>query len=261
MLYLLLVFLKSAVMKTKVIFSLFAAIVLGLNCSFAQVYPSFDDDSYVESVKLKGQKPTIVDFVNNYLSDAEGDLGAHLSDMWDNYKAGKPQEKGMKVIVDVRNGYARFEENYTDANELSVTEMCYWNCSDGKHKILAFSNSLFADGKFVEGQYTGTVFWLYENSTRRLMQIGASEIGAEVESGVEHITSGYDGKNWYYEKGGKKTVLTQEEYDTWYADTHPVIIYHLPQVGKEMKVEFWTPKRVKIKVLTWDGLKFHVPNY
>ena len=73
MLYLLLVFLKSAVMKTKVIFSLFAAIVLGLNCSFAQVYPSFDDDSYVESVKLKGQKPTIVDFVNNYLSDAEGE--------------------------------------------------------------------------------------------------------------------------------------------------------------------------------------------
>lgn len=247
-------------MKTKVLFSLFIAMIMGISCSFAQVYPKFDsEDSYVEKVKLKGQKPTIVDFVNHYLKDGEGDLAAHLSEMWDNYLAGKPQEKGMKVTVDVKSAYVKFEENYEEANEQSFTEMCYWNCADGKHKILAFSNSLFCDGKFVDGQYTGVVFWLYENSTRRLMQIDASDIGAEVYSGDEHVTSGYDGKNWYYEKNGKKTILSEKEYNTWYENSHPVMIYHLPQKGKDITVEFWTPKKVIMKVLTWDGLKFHAP--
>lgn len=246
-------------MKTKFFFFFFfIAMTIGVSYSFAQTYPKFDEDAYIENLKFSGQRPTIVDFVNNFLNEPEEELLGSLSQMWDNYKAGKAQLKGDKVTADTRNGFVKFERQSEDEDSkyLSVTEMCYWNCSDGLHKIVAMTNNLYVDGKFVDGQFTGTSFMLYENSTRRWMTISGEDIGAYFYPEIDY-TSGFDGKDWYVERNGHKTIMTEEEYVRWTEDNVPVVIVHLPQKGKNIIVEYWTPKRSVTKVWAWDGLRFH----
>lgn len=248
-------------MRTKA-FIFIIAIVWGVSTSFAQsVYPPFDEDSYVEQVKIKGQKPTIADFVNNLLKEPEDELFGHLSEMWERHLAGKPQKKNNTITVDIPHGYVKFESRIPEDNIVDTSEMCYWNCSDGKHKIVAFSNYLYVDGKFIQGQYTGVSFFLYENATRRLQTIAKEDIGAVDKFEPEWVLSGFDGENWYKEVNGEKIIMTKEAYDEWHDNYFPIVMYHLPQTGKDIVLENWTPKKTVMKVLSWDGVRFNAPNY
>lgn len=109
-------------MKTKVFFSLFAAMILGISCSFAQNYPSFKDNPYAETIKIKGQRPTIVDFANYMFREPEEEEGSECTGWLRN-----------ACTLDVQNGYVKFEGGYEDEDSkvVHVSEMCYWNCSDG----------------------------------------------------------------------------------------------------------------------------------
>ncbi len=244
-------------MRFNIFLSLLVLILLfPFYLSAQSVYPKFDKDSYIEIVKIKGQKPTIIDFVNHYLHEPEDELTGSLNDMWQSYLAQKPQKEACKILVDVKNGYVKFESVADPADKyLSVTEMCYWNCADGKHRLIAFSNNLYIDDKPIEGQYTGISFALYENSTRRLQYIPAASVGAAVTTAYDGVTHGFDGDNWFVENNGVRKTMSQQEYEE-YLENRPVLLYKLPQKGKNIIVEIWSPKEVIKKELTWNGLRF-----
>lgn len=252
-------------MRTKAILSLFVAMTIGLSYTFAQNYPSFKDNPYAETVKIKGQKPTIVDFANYMFREPEEEEGSEctgwIRDAWKRHLAGKPQEKGTKVTLDVQNGYVKFEYVYEDEDSkiLHVSEMCYWNCSDAKHKIVAFTNNLWDNGRLVQTECTGDYFLIYENSSRKIQGVYCGDIGAKAVPPSERVEEGSDGTGWYRIENGKKIYMTTEERNMWYEDTHPQAVYHLPRKGKNITVDLVYPSKTETITLTWDGLKFNAP--
>ena len=248
--------------------SFFLLMAASLICSalFAQkTYPKEWDEyeDWDPRISFKGTNPTIVDFVNNFLAEPEDELSGGLSDMWTKYRKGKPQDKGDTVIVDIRNGYVCFKDwtEYDGGKSFSKTEICYWNCSDGKHKLVAFSNDLWSDGKWVNGQYCGISFFLYNNAQRRMTVIsnsGGEELGAVVKTGREGEISGYDAtaKTYYAELDGKRTNMTEEEFFK-FIDERPVVTYSLPRTGKTLKAIINTPSTHKEVLFQWDGMYFH----
>lgn len=248
----------------KSFFLFLAALLVGSALSAQKTYPK-DWDTYEDwepQVIFKGQSPTIVDFVNNFLAEPEDELFGGLSEMWNKHRSGKPQEKGDTVIVDVRNGYVCFK-NHTDngyEKSYSKTEICYWNCSDGKHKLVAFSNDLFSDGKWIDGQYSGVSFYLYNNAKRRMTMVSnnGEELGIVVKTGREGEISGYDATNktFFAELNGKRKNMTEEEYNK-FVDERPVVTHSLPRTGKTFKAIINTPSTHKEVLFQWDGMYFH----
>lgn len=249
----------------KAHFLLLAALLICSTLSAQKTYPKDWDETadWDTHVTFKGQKPTIVDFVNNYLKEPEDELFGGLSEMWNKYRKGKPQDKGDTLIVDVRNGYVCFKDWFDiddDDRSLSLTEMCYWNCSDGKHKLVAFTNNYWWDGKWIDGQYTGISFCLYNNTKRTLTMVSnnGEELGIAVKTGRENEISGYDAdkKTYFAELNGKRVNMTKEEYHK-FIDERPVITYSLPRTGKNLIVYINTPSSRKKVIFEWDGMYFH----
>lgn len=248
----------------KTFFLLMAALLISSALSAQKTYPK-DWESFEEGdpqMAFKGKSPTIVDFVNNFLAEPEDELFGGLSEMWEKYRKGKPQDKGDTVIVDIRNGYVCFKEHTEDsyAKSYSKTEICYWNCSDGKHKLVAFSNDLWSDGKWVDGQYTGTSFYLYNIAKRGLTMVSntGEELGIVVKTGWESEISGYDAdkKTYFVQLNGKRKNMTKEEYHK-FIDERPVVTYSLPRTGKNLIAYINTPSSRKKVIFEWDGMYFH----
>jgi len=249
----------------KPFFLLMAALLICSALSAQKTYPK-DWETYEvgdPQVTFKGKSPTIVDFVNNYLAEPEDELFGALSDMWKKYRKGKPQDQGDTLIVDIRNGYVCFKD-WSDVNDddrsLSLTEMCYWNCSDGKHKLVAFTNNYWGDGKWIDGQYTGISFCLYNIAKRTLTMVSntGEELGIVVKTGRESEISGYDAENktYFAQVNGKRKNMTEKEYHK-FIDERPVITYSLPRTGKTMKAIINTPSKHKEVLFEWDGMYFH----
>ena len=247
--------------------SFFLLLAASLICSalFAQkTYPKEWDEyeDWDPRISFKGTNPTIVDFVNNFLAEPEDELSGGLSDMWTKYRKGKPQDKGDTVIVDIRNGYVCFKEHTDDeySKTYAKTEICYWNCSDGKHKVVAFSHDLWSDGRWVEGQYSGLTFFVYNNAKRRMTMASntGEELGVVVKTGREGEISGYDSstKMYFAELDGKRTNMTEEEYNK-FVDERPVVTISLPRTGKTLKAIINTPSTRKEVLFQWDGMYFH----
>lgn len=243
---------------------LLAALLISCTLSAQKTYPK-DWDAYDEwdpQITFKGKSPTIVDFVNNFLAEPEDELSGCLSEMWEKYRKGKPQEKGDTVIVDIRNGYVCFKDHTDDSysKSYSKTEICYWNCSDGKHKLVAFSNDLWSDGRWIEGQYCGISFYVYNNTKRRMTMVynTGEDIGIVVKTGRESEISGYDAdsKTYFAELNGKRKNMTEEEYHK-FIDERPVITFALPRTGKTLKAIINTPSTHKEVLFEWDGMYFH----
>lgn len=170
-------------------------------------------------VKFKGAKPGISDFVTAILSQEDlGEMLGNVSGNWDEYRKGRKLDKGAKFTVDERNGYIRFDEAYT-SGESSYTEFCYWNCADGKHKVVATNCGCVMNGKPIETEYTGLQFYTYENATRKLTYASTYDMGASVE-----VT--------------------------------PVVTYALPRIGKDIMADIHA-KSGKVKIrMKWNGQKF-----
>lgn len=133
------------------------------------------------SVAFKGKSPEISDFVTAILSrDELGEVLGNLSQRWKRHLSGKAMPKGHKFTVDTKNGYLRYDAYYEDEEHLYI-EYCYWNCADGKHKLIGENISLLVHGRAVDTEHTGISYYWYDNDSRTITYTYAYELGAEVE--------------------------------------------------------------------------------
>lgn len=139
-------------------------------------------------VSYRGARPTVTDFAWAYLSwlDREADecdregFSAVYSAML-SYRQGQPQDEYSTLTVDEKNGYILYERNYDGIN-VSRVEMCYWNESDGKHKLFAYNQWFYENGKPVGGQYDGLTFFRYNNATKKMSWCEAPGFDVEFQN-------------------------------------------------------------------------------
>ena len=176
----------------------------------------------VMKVNFSGTKPTITDLAWAFLFSDEGDeeecdseATAGIKDALGRYRKGIAQDDNVKLTVDVRAGYILYEWRYE--NLYSKIEMCFWNEADKRHKLFAYNQWLFQDGKPVMGQYDGLTFCRYTNSNRTLQ------------------------------------CCETPGFDVEYMNT----TYTLPRVGKDITMTKWRKDGTKTQTtLKWNGHGF-----
>ena len=203
---------------------LFAAVFLLCVPSFLMAQ---EEEDWSILVKYSGQRPTITDFVSAFLTPE--DIGESLGEMsgnWNLYLAGKALPKDHSFVVDTKNGYVRYDVTFPHEEGEYVyhdfIEFCYWNCADGKHKIVAQNTVSTQDGVPFMGQYTGLSFFQYDNSTRRMVPVYSGDLGIDVEFPED--------AEWFTNK--------------------------LPQTGKTIEYLFHSPSGETRRSFTWNGSKF-----
>ena len=178
-------------------------------------------------VNFKGSSPTITDFAwaafpsLNYEDEEEcGDRPWRaLEHAMTRYSQGLPQENGVTLTIDSKNGYILFErsgEEYGDV--IFRLEVCYWNESDGKHKLIIFNNmASYSEGRPIVTETSGIDFFRYDNATKRM--VGCDAPGFEVDYRC---------------------------------------IYELPRSGKDIISTLWNDDgSTEQTILKWDGSRFH----
>ena len=177
-------------------------------------------------VSYTGEKPSISDFAWAFVSaiDDEEEVDVDESanafkQAWIRYRQGAAQQDGVTLTVDQRNGFVLYES--VDEEHLLRIEMCYWNESDQKHKMVAYCVSSFVDGKYSAGQYDGIRFFRYDNAAKTMEP--CYEPGFDIEYGTE------DG--------------------AW-------LSYALPRSGKDITVTSWYDDKTTQRILKWNGHGF-----
>ena len=184
----------------------------------------FEDDLGNIPVKFKGRSPNIKDFVSARFSDSEN-LGECLSDIasaWELHQQAKPLDEGCSFVVDTANGFIRFDKRYTEQDRKQM-EMCYWNCSDGRHKLVAENIEAYYNGRQVNTECTGYTFFMYDTNTHRMRPVAGDDLGFV-----------YD-----FPQGNSNTVSIA-----------------LPRQGKTVVLTCNTPSGKFTKRLTWNGSRF-----
>ncbi len=95
-------------------------------------------------VRFLGTSPDIIDFAWSFVTaydddeNAESDESRHaVKAALERYRTGESQPEGWTITVDRKNGYMCLESKYE--NYYNKWEMCYWNMTDKKHKLFAYS--------------------------------------------------------------------------------------------------------------------------
>lgn len=199
-------------------------ILLALIMAFCTISLAAQDDCI--KVKFQSSAPAITDFVAALVADSEsgedncdGESMAAFANAWKLHQQGKALPDGVKMIVDKKAGYVRFEER-SEKDVLRI-EMCYWNESDQKHKLFACGTHFFHNGVYSPGQFDGLTFYRYTNSTRKMTITG--DVGYEF------------------------TCLSTD--NAW-------ISYELPQKGKDIIATTWHTKGPEHTTLKWTGRGF-----
>lgn len=129
-------------------------------------------------VNFKGSSPTVTDFawaafpsLNYEDEDESGDRPWRaLENAMARHSKGLPQEEGVTLTIDSKNGYIVYElvdEEYGDY--IFRLEVCYWNESDGKHKLIIFNDMASSiEGKPCMTETSGIDFFRYNNATKRM---------------------------------------------------------------------------------------------
>lgn len=212
-------------MKLKTAFLICSAVVLANVVAVAQNTYDVESSEYDIIVTNNPSSPSIVDFVTALLSEPEDELSGLLSEAWQRYRNNQPAATGGTMVVDSKNGFVCYTLDYDQAypedpsGDVLRVELCYWNCADGVHKLVAESVVTTRNGEPMMGQFDGIMFYLYDKQTHKL-------------SFVYDIIE-------YYE--GDYTAIT----------------YELPQRGKDIMVNLYTSSGVIQQRLAWDGYRFH----
>lgn len=185
---------------------------------------------YAIEVRFLGNTPDIIDFAWSYVTadEADGDnidgeeeeccvnesLRA-VEQALEACRTGEPLPENVTFTVDRKAGYICYK--YQQDQYTVVSEMCYWNESDRKHKLFACKVELFTDGKRLSpGQFDGLEFYRYDPTTRKMSPV---DVGIEVE--------------------------------------YQNISYSLPRIGKDITVTRWDDKgRATKSTLKWNGRRF-----
>lgn len=181
-------------------------------------------------VKYEGARPTIQDFAQALLfsgnvDDNDCDEASNAAaNAMTHYLKGEPQEEGQSFTIDQKNGFMLYESKYKDpefGEYLTRYEMCYWNESDQKHKLIGYSVASYHNGKYEPGQFDGLVFYRYDNAKKQMEYY--------TEPGFENVCYTEDGAN---------------------------VTYSLPRSGKDITATYWYETGKKQKTLKWDGQQF-----
>lgn len=136
-------------------------------------FKDLEENGYVATVK----EANIVGFVTAYLSDPQDEHMGYLSSIWRKYLRNEPFENGDFVTVDTKNGYVCFNSSEDSEGYSSYTEMCYWNCDDGRHKLFAENVGVIRDFEPVATEFTGLYIFVYDNVTRNLYFVDQELLG------------------------------------------------------------------------------------
>ena len=228
--------------------------MLALCCQAQQSYPKdFFDYPLDTRVSFTGKAPTITDFLVSFLNqDETSEVLGSLEIAWNHYVQGEPQEPCVQFMVDEKNGYLRHtddsqlcedlededeDEEYEEYDVKSYIEMCYWNCADGKHKLLAENCITIIDGKYALTEYSGISFFIYDNDSRKLFLVSEEDIGAYIEPELDDAAT---------DTGKALTAF----------DDKAIVVYWLPQQGKDINVEIVSGTKREEARLVWDGMRF-----
>ena len=161
-------------------------------------------------VDYRGERPTIKDFAKAYitfsLSEEEECEAEGLAIYKDLQRAITLQEKGRQLdddetlTLDTKNGFLVYEQKWDDY--FSRLEMCFWNESDGKHKLFAENRMTYSNGKPILGQFDGFLFFRYYNSTKRMNHIDPPGFDSD-----------FLNKSYALPRTGKDIIVT-----TWHED-------------------------------------------
>ena len=161
-------------------------------------------------VDYRGERPTIKDFAKAYitfsLSEEEECEAEGLAIYKDLQRAITLQEKGRQLdddetlTLDTKNGFLVYEQKWDDY--FSRLEMCFWNESDGKHKLFAENRMTYSNGKPILGQFDGFLFFRYTNSTKRMNHIDPPGFDSD-----------FLNKTYALPRTGKDIIVT-----TWHED-------------------------------------------
>ena len=181
------------------------------------------EGEYYIQVPFEGAEPTIADFVDIYFSNGDvlPEMLGDIRSAWHRYRMNKTLPSHTTFLLDKNSGYMRNERKWQDGN-LSVAEMCYWNCTDRRHKVVAQSIASYEEGTFRCWQYDGYSFSLYDSETRSMKQVELSDISVG-------DVSLFDCSN---------TVM------------------QLPRTGKDIIAKKYSETGVDTEVLRWTGNKF-----
>ena len=170
-------------------------------------------------VNYKGAKPTISDFVTAYLSQEDDEeMIRGIWEDWQCHQQGKALSDGASFLVDVANGFVRYDKRYA-SNTYSYTEFCYWNCKDNQNKLLAVNRGCIEGGHPVTAQFTGLKFYTYDNATKRIVHTYNTDLGAAIHTRSE-------------------------------------VTYALPQAGKDIMATIHAQQREVQILMKWNGAKF-----
>ena len=183
-------------------------------------YPEYEQQDTI-AVKYKGDRPTITDFANAFLDfSKEKDLYRDVYREWQRYIQKKPLSKNTSISVDTKNGYMRYEVIHPAEKDTIVMEMCFWNCADGKHKLVCANTVLMMEDDYGWDENIGAGFYLYDNKARKMRTVYPEDIGAL-----------YDGDG--------------------------LSVFFLPRKGKDIKVSAAGGGERWNEVLEWDGYQFN----
>lgn len=188
----------------------------------AQAYDHLDipNDNCLITVKYQGTRPTITDFVTAYLNfKKEETFFDKVYKEWNLYLQKKSLSPTVSISNDVKNGYMRYDLIRPEGNDTLFMEMCFWNCADGKHKLVAANVVWLSEGDYGWTDYIGTHFLLYDNKTRIMRSVYPEDIGA------------------LYEGDG-------------------LSVFFLPRKGKNIRVSAAGGGDRWNEVLIWDGYRF-----
>ena len=185
-------------------------------------YPEYPDENIPRiSVKYQGSRPTIADFATAYLNQVkESEFHDMVNLEWKRFQQKKPLSKNTSLIVDIKNGYMHYEIDKPEENDTIFFEMCFWNCADGKHKMVCANTVWKTDGDYGWSENIGSWFYLYDNAKREMRVIYAEDIGAL-----------YDGDG--------------------------LSVFFRPRKGKDIRVSAAGGGERWNEVLEWDGYQFN----
>ena len=228
----------------------FCTVMLSAIFSSAVAQQSYPKDFFEYalecSVPREVKTPKIGDFVNAFLSlDETSEVLGTFRTVWNHYLRHEPLEPCYQFTIDEKNGYVQYtfnsqlSEDFKDDNVVSksIHEMCYWNCADGKHKLIAENFVGTLDDKYLIGQYDGISFFLYDNASHKIYPVSTEDIGAYVDARIDESN---------FETGEQMTM-----YD------ETVVVHRLPKQGKDIEVDIYSGNRKTVTRLVWDGMRFH----
>lgn len=182
-------------------------------------YPEPPDPERI-AVRSQGSRPTISDFVTAFLDHSKANpFYGKVRSEWQRYLRKKPLSKHVSIILDTRNGYMHYEIVNPEEKDTMVMEMCFWNCADGKRRLVCANTYWVMENDYGWSEDVGTCFYVYDNKTRVMRTVWPEDIGALYDS---------DGLS----------------------------VFFLPRHGKNIRVSAAGSGDRWNEVLEWDGYQF-----